>query len=248
MDLINQPLLILNFDIQNSSFSCMLQHLALQFKRSNKQEIILFANTNFILQNQPLSIIIREKKFLILNDGIGLDIGSLLLYGYKFKENLNGTDFTEALLKELPANQKIYLLGSKDSTLQNAKKYIESSLNGVVVGYTNGFDNPDSPTVIDNINRSQATILLVAMGNPKQELWIINNHLKLRPILIMGVGALFEFWGGEKLRAPQWIRMLHFEWLYRLSIEPKRLLRRYSIDIIYFIWLCFCERIKSVFF
>jgi beta-1,4-glucosyltransferase len=88
------------------------------------------------------------------------------------------------------------------------------------------------------INRSQAEVVLVALGNPMQEEWILVNRQALDAKVVVGVGALFDFWGGYKPRAPQLVQRLRLEWLYRLCLEPRRLLRRYTLDILMFLLLC----------
>jgi len=108
-----------------------------------------------------------------------------------------------------------------------------------VVGCRNGYDQARDPqATIAAINASGANVLLVAMGNPEQEKWILHHYHELHVSLLAGVGALFDFWAGAKPRAPQLVRRLRLEWLYRLSLEPARLLRRYTLDIAVFLALC----------
>ena len=78
----------------------------------------------------------------------------------------------------------------------------------------------------------------MAMGNPVQEEWILDNRQSLNANIVIGVGALFDFWAGDKPRAPRWVQRMRFEWFYRLCLEPRRLLRRYTVDIVRFLILC----------
>jgi beta-1,4-glucosyltransferase len=80
--------------------------------------------------------------------------------------------------------------------------------------------------------------MLVAFGNPLQERWILDHADALRAPLIFGVGALLDFLSGNARRAPNWVRRLRMEWLYRLLNEPRRLLKRYSWDLIVFFRQC----------
>ncbi|MBT8582844.1 WecB/TagA/CpsF family glycosyltransferase [Polynucleobacter paneuropaeus] len=234
----------LNFNIADTSIDQTLPFL-LSSLTLKSQVIILFANTNFILKCKSLAASIKSKKILVLNDGIGLDIGCMILHGRRFRENLNGTDFTKTLLQRLPRGHKVFLLGSTDNALRGTSRYIEENFQHNVVGCVNGFNGPENFLVIDQINESGAQILLVAMGNPRQENWILQNHSSINPRLILGVGALFDFWSGERLRAPRWMQKIHMEWLFRLALEPKRLLQRYSIDIIFFLSLCLWGRVRT---
>jgi beta-1,4-glucosyltransferase len=80
--------------------------------------------------------------------------------------------------------------------------------------------------------------VLVALGNPRQEAWILENSPELTPSTYIGVGALFDFMSGAMPRAPQWMRSVRMEWLFRLYKEPRRLVRRYTIDFLKFLYLC----------
>jgi beta-1,4-glucosyltransferase len=93
-------------------------------------------------------------------------------------------------------------------------------------------------TLVESINRSQAEVVLVALGNPIQEEWILANREALDANVVVGVGALFDFWSGDKPRAPLLVQRVRLEWLYRLCLEPRRLLRRYTVDIMAFLVLC----------
>ena len=79
------------------------------------------------------------------------------------------------------------------------------------------------------IKSSNADIVLVGMGNPRQELWLAGNLEATGAELGFAVGALFDFVTGHAPRAPSWIRSVRLEWLYRLSQEPSRLAGRYLV-------------------
>jgi len=82
------------------------------------------------------------------------------------------------------------------------------------------------------INHSNAKVLIVGMGMPLQERWIIENQSKLSNVkIIMPVGALFDYLANSIPRGPKFMTDYGFEWLARLFIEPKRLWRRYLIGI-----------------
>ena len=76
-----------------------------------------------------------------------------------------------------------------------------------------------------------ADVLLVAMGNPKQELFIQEHLAATGCILGIGVGALFDFLAGNVPRATARVQRWRLEWLYRLVQEPRRLAGRYLVGI-----------------
>ena len=87
----------------------------------------------------------------------------------------------------------------------------------------------EEPEVIRGIRDSGADLLLVAMGAPRQDLWI-QRHLAATGVKVaMGVGGLFDFYSGRIPRAPRWVREIGLEWLYRFSREPRRMWRRYFL-------------------
>jgi len=214
----------------------------------DKEQISLFfANTNFVVKCQDIRESILKSNCVITNDGIGLDIASLLLHKKKFPENLCGTDFVPQFLIDIKHRARVFLLGAKPGIAERAAKNLRDHLGVNVVGTRDGYSQmQDINEVIGDINTSEANIVIVAMGNPLQEKWILDHQHKLHANVFMGVGALIDFLAGDKPRAPALIRKFRLEWLYRLSLEPTRLLRRYTIDIGIFLALCInAERNKS---
>jgi beta-1,4-glucosyltransferase len=214
---------------------------------NNQQVSLFFANTNFVVKCQDIQKEIITSNCIITNDGIGLDIASLLLHKKKFPENLAGTDFVPPFLNSISKKARVYLLGAKPGIAERAAKNMSENLDINVVGARDGYAQmQDMDAVIADINSSQANVLLVAMGNPLQEKWILEHQDQLKINVFMGVGALIDFLAGDKPRAPKLIRKFRLEWFYRLCLEPTRLLRRYTLDIGIFLALCInAERNKS---
>ena len=97
----------------------------------------------------------------------------------------------------------------------------------------------DQPAVIDRINAAKPDVLFVALGNPKQELWMGRNRAKLDVGVMIGVGGTFNFIAGKVKRAPKWMQRCGLEWIYRILQEPGRLWRRYAYGLFKFSWLSF---------
>jgi beta-1,4-glucosyltransferase len=87
-------------------------------------------------------------------------------------------------------------------------------------------------SLVPIINASAPDILLVGLGNPLQETWLLKNADQLDVPLSLCVGAFFDFATGAVPRAPLWVRNIRMEWFYRLLREPARLWRRYTLDIL----------------
>lgn len=95
--------------------------------------------------------------------------------------------------------------------------------------------------VRNQINSSNADVLWVSLGCPKQERWIYENRAALDVKLLLAVGQAFDILAGTRQRAPKFIREHGLEWLYRLARDPRRLWKRYLIYNWHFLRLIFRE-------
>jgi N-acetylglucosaminyldiphosphoundecaprenol N-acetyl-beta-D-mannosaminyltransferase len=178
---------------------------------------------------------ILDDASFVLSDGIGLRILTRLC-GERMRDNCEGTDLFPRLVSELPAHgYSIFLLGGKPGVAEQAADTLCRRCPGLrVAGALDGyFQNEEA--VIARINQSGADVLFVAMGVPKQEKWIARNRSRLKPRLCVGVGALLDYLSGNVQRAPGWMMRSNIEWLWRVFIDPKRMVKRYLIDDIVFL-------------
>ena len=187
------------------------------------------------------------RKSIVINDGIGMDLASLCLFGSPFPQNLNGTDFIPLYLRNTRHRYRIFLLGGLPGVAERAKEYLSRGCpQHWFVGCHHGyFAVEDTHKVTNIIGASNADILLVAMGNPQQELWLSENLPATGCRLAFGVGALFDFLAGRAHRAPAWMRSARLEWLYRLIQEPRRLWRRYLVGNAQFIFRVLGQRFSG---
>jgi alpha-1,3-mannosyltransferase len=168
--------------------------------------------------------------FLILNDGVGVDLASRSLFGRAFPDNLNGTDFTPHLLGSAGRPLSIYLVGSKPGVAAKAGRVLKERYPHVeIAGTRDGFFTPEEePDLNRAIAGSGADLVLAAMGQPRQELWAARNAAAFgRPVIC--VGALLDFVAAQVTRAPEVVRRFRLEWAYRLAQEPRRLAGRYLV-------------------
>ncbi len=214
---------------------------------TTKKCVLFFANTNFIVKCRLMVDRFFNDDIVIVNDGLGMDIACMFLHGRKFKFNLNGTDFIPYFLMQSEQKLRVFLLGGKPATLNGAAYYLTHQLRHEVVGYCDGYEGiKNSLNLVDTINQTCADVVLVALGNAEQEEWILANYQKINSNFFAGVGGLFDFWSGDKPRAPKWVQNVRMEWFYRLCLEPKRLYRRYTIDALRFLVSCIKYRKQSI--
>jgi beta-1,4-glucosyltransferase len=212
----------------------------LQALDSGRKRQVFFANTNFVVQCQRLRARLRTPAVRVVNDGIGMDLASLLIHRRRFAENLNGTDFIPYLCTQSVRPLRFFLLGSRPGVAAQAARHLVERLGQQVVGSCDGYAEfaQAGDGLVAMINASGAEIVLVAFGNPRQEAWILDHCAACDAPVMFGVGALLDFLSGNARRAPSWMRTLHLEWLFRLCLEPRRLLKRYSWEMIGFFWIC----------
>lgn len=176
--------------------------------------------------------------FLILPDGVGVDLAAKLLYGSPFPDNLNGTDFIPAFLQASARPLTVGLLGATRANAEAASiKLAALAVQHKFVVIHDGYFSPaEEQAIVDRIEALRPDVLLVAMGVPRQELWIARHIDARHCTLPIAVGALLDFLSGSVPRAPLWMRQLRLEWLFRLCIEPGRLWRRYVVGNPVFLW------------
>jgi exopolysaccharide biosynthesis WecB/TagA/CpsF family protein len=199
---------------------------------------VAFANANLLttLSSKPGGARLLEG-FVVLNDGIAVDLASLVLYRSWFPDNLNGTDLLPALLAVGPPGIRVFLYGAKPDVLAGTAALLAERYGCLVCGAVDGFADALPEAVARQAWEARPDIVLVALGNPLQEEWIATHAATIAAPLAIGVGALFDFLAGAVPRAPVPMRRLRLEWLYRWAQEPGRLRRRYTIGMARFLAL-----------
>lgn len=136
-----------------------------------------------------------------------------------------GIDFALDLCRwAATQNYSVYLLGGTDEAVDGAAHFLRATIPGIAIkGARSGyFDVAKETEILADIKTKAPRLLLVALGMPRQDVWIYKNLDKLSPGLAIGVGGSFDVWAGHLERAPRWIQNLGLEWLYRLWQEPFR--------------------------
>jgi N-acetylglucosaminyldiphosphoundecaprenol N-acetyl-beta-D-mannosaminyltransferase len=180
-------------------------------------------------------------------DGIGMKIAGRIL-GRPIRQNLNGTDLFPRLCAAAARHgHRLYLLGARPGVAAAAARWAEREFPSLrIVGTRSGyFGAGEEETALAAIRESGADILLVAMGVPSQDLWLRRNLKRSGATVGIGVGGLFDFYGGRIPRAPLWLREIGGEWAWRLLQEPRRMWRRYLVGNAVFLWRIVRERLAA---
>ncbi len=164
-------------------------------------------------------------------DGIGVLLAGRILKGIHFTD-LGGSNLGKSFMQRCAERKfKVFFLGAKPGVAEQAAENFRWSIPGInIVGCQHGyFSDKENDRIIERINKANPDVLIVCFGKPKEVLWIEENFQKLNIKLAIPLGAFFDFHSGRVKRAPVWIQKIHFEWLYRLILEPRRLWKRYII-------------------
>jgi len=200
---------------------------------SNVTRQVYFMNAhcvNTAARNADYARVVAAEPWLYA-DGAGMELAAKI-EGKHFQHNVNGTDLfpvicAEAAQKDVP----IGLLGARPGIAEHCAENMRAANPGLNVAFVEHGFTPahDDEAVCTRISKSGAKILFVAKGVPLQELWLAANRSQIACPVVIGVGALFDFYSGEMPRAPEIVRRLRCEWLFRLAMEPRRMFGRYIL-------------------
>lgn len=198
---------------------------------SNLKSTIIAVNPEKVMtagKDESIKSLINEATYQI-PDGVGILIASKLKGGH-IHSRVTGVDMMERLLKfAADEGKKVFMYGAKEEVVTKAKENIEKTFPAIqITGYSNGY-NKDQEALVNAINQSKADIIFVALGSPRQELWIRDHLDKVGVKVFQGVGGSFDVFAGNVKRAPLFFRKLGLEWFYRLMSDPKRFKRQLAL-------------------
>jgi exopolysaccharide biosynthesis WecB/TagA/CpsF family protein len=175
---------------------------------------------------------------LRLPDGFGLRIAARRQH-VRVPAILNGSDFNASVLGRAATHGwPVFLLGGGAGVAERAGRELRHRIPGLAVadaqhGY---FAERESGAIAARIRASGATVLLVALGQPRQERWLARHLDATGARLGLAVGGFLDFAAGTVRRAPPWMNRAGLEWTYRLAQEPRRLAGRYLLGNPVFLW------------
>jgi len=133
-------------------------------------------------------------------------------------------------------NWRVFFVGGAPGVAETAREKILSDWPGVQLETHHGYfdasvGSAENTAVVEAINAYQPHILLVGMGMPRQEIWVMENHKAIAsPCAHFTVGGAFDYEAGVQTPAPRWMGRMGVEWLFRLMSDPPRLFSRYCVE------------------
>jgi len=251
----NSQVLLLGIPFDNLTMPTAVKkilNMAGQVKTLGGAKLVATVNVDFLTKalswlptktpRHPELLDILRKADLVTADGMPLVWLSRILKS-PLKERVAGSDLVPALAKAASeTGHSLFFLGGKGYVAHKAAETLKTQFPNLNVAgvyapfvYSEGEQmlesEQDDKKIVEYINQSNADILLIGFGNPKQELFFQRNRHQLNVGVAIGVGGTFEFITGRVARAPVWMQKSGLEWLYRISQDPARLWKRYALGL-----------------
>lgn len=212
-----------------------LNHLIVTAIHSNHKIIVAHHNLHSVyLYHHD----IRMQKFYNKADVIHIDgmplvwWGKLLGYPLRKDQRVTYVDWINPLMALAQAEKlRVFYLGGKPGVAERAAEILRKQYPSLQIQTRHGyFSSDENEAVLRSINAFEPHILMVGMGMPRQEHWVLDNLNEINANAILTSGACFDYVAGEIPTPPRWMGRMGLEWLYRLFSEPRRLARRYLIE------------------
>ncbi len=241
---------VVSIDVSIVDYAGALRHM-IALGKQRQPSYGCFSNVHMVIEAQrsvPFQQMVNNATFAFA-DGMPLVFALKWLYGIR-QERIAGMDFMPDVLKACNDEMlSVFLFGSTDDVLLKLERLIKQEYANVrVAGKVSppfrNLSTEENQRYINQINDSGANIVLVGLGCPKQETWMAQHSARINAVLL-GVGGAFGLYAGSAKRAPEWMRNVGLEWMYRLAQEPKRLFKRYAVTNTLFVWLLIKQLVRN---
>jgi N-acetylglucosaminyldiphosphoundecaprenol N-acetyl-beta-D-mannosaminyltransferase len=236
------PKKIFSFGFSTRSFAATVTAI-MELAKAKTSAYVCVANVHMTVEahrNAAFAPVLQNADIALL-DGMPLCWSMKILHGFK-PDRIAGKHLMHALLLKVTQNKmSVFFFGSSPEKLNKSEAYLTQHYPGLMIA---GMVSPpfrmlsfeEKMSYAKQINVSGASLVFVALGCPKQEIWMHNMKAHIH-VTMVGVGGALEVLTGQQKRPPLWIENIGMEWFFRLCLEPRRLFKRYLYTNTYFIFL-----------
>jgi N-acetylglucosaminyldiphosphoundecaprenol N-acetyl-beta-D-mannosaminyltransferase len=235
-----------------------LNNLIAQSIQTHQRLIIAHHNLHslYLLQrDRKMQQFYRSATYTHIDGMAAVLIGRLLKLPLQRSHRTTYADWLPVLMQKSMQHQwTVFYLGSKPGIAERGCQVLRERFPGLQVSAIDGYfdarpDASDNQEIVAKINASKPDILMVGMGMPRQEHWILDNSERLNVRVILPCGAAIDYIAGAIPLPPRWAGQYGLEWLFRLIAEPKRLWRRYLVEPLFLCKLIVAKRFyRQVFY
>ncbi|MDD4169644.1 MAG: WecB/TagA/CpsF family glycosyltransferase [Desulfotomaculaceae bacterium] len=205
----------------------------------NEQYIIAHHNLHSLYifhHNAEMREFYARAKFIYIDGMPIVFLGRLWGHPLERRNRFTSVDWVRPLMQQAARQGwRVFFLGSEPGVAARGAEILKNEIQGLQLETQHGYfdaspENEENHQVLQRIESYQPRILMVGMGMPRQECWILNNLPELHANVVIAVGATMDYMSGAAPTPPRWMGQLGLEWLYRLVSEPRRLWRRYLVE------------------
>ena len=203
--------------------------------------LVVTANASHLcmMRHDPELAMACRAGSLTVADGMSV-VWALRAVGQPVPERVAGVDLMARLLATAGQHRlRVYFLGAKREVVEALAEHCRAEYPGLeIAGFRDGYFGPaDHAGIVRRSGPAAPTCCSSACRRPFKETWCERHSERLNVPVIMGVGGSFDVLAGYIRRAPRWMQSLGLEWLWRLLMEPRKLLKRYLTTNCEFVWL-----------
>lgn len=246
------PEWLLGVPVRPVSMSGVLS-LAERMIRERRRGYLCFTNVHVVMESRRSAAVRSALRLATAVCPDGTPLAWFLRWrGHRGQRRVYGPDFTAAILARAARQRlRVFLFGGRPDTLDRLAETLPRRWRGLKVAgvLAPPFRPPtaaEERAAVGRINAARPDVVLVGLGAPRQEVWMMRNRPRLRAPVLAGVGAAFDFLAGTKSQAPRWMMRIGLEWVFRLLTEPRRLAGRYLANNPRFILLVLLQEAGAI--
>jgi len=199
----------------------------LRFVQERVPRQVVTADSSMVVMAQQDARLreIINRADLVTPDSIGI-LWACRRRGIAIPERVSGVDLVGRLAEvSAQTGLRLYLLGAKPGVAEEAARRLEATCPGVhIAGTRHGyFSAGEEEQIVEQVRDAAPDVLCVALGIPKQEIWIDRYRAILNVPVSIGVGGTFDVLSGRVKRAPLWMQRVGMEWLWRVGHNPRKI-------------------------